>query len=142
VLMSQLSFEIPDAQQKEWFIAALTPNIRLPMMQQKMQMQNEALEVAMKLEASPIGEASVGMAQIQTQLANLTIQIQDMKKGKERMDDIWCIKCKTQGHDKDHCPLMQEYLGARAPNPLNQGAEVWCEICRNRGHRPEDCYLL
>lgn len=82
VLMSQLSFEIPDAQHKEWFIAMLTPHIIMSLMQQKILTQSKALEIAMKLEATPVGEASIGMAQIQTQLANLTIHIQDMKKGK------------------------------------------------------------
>ena len=43
----------------------------------------EALELAMKLESSPIGEISVGMMQILSQLANLMLQIQDIKKGKE-----------------------------------------------------------
>ena len=58
---------------KEWFIAALLPHIRLPLMQQKVVDQAEALEVAMKLEASPLQEASAGMVQIQSQLANFTL---------------------------------------------------------------------
>ena len=37
----------------------------------------------MKLEASPIGNGVVGMVQIQSQLDNLTIQLQEIKKGKE-----------------------------------------------------------
>ena len=51
-------------------------------MQQKITMHTEALELSMKLEASPIGDGVVGMIQIQSQLANLTIQLQDMKRGK------------------------------------------------------------
>jgi len=51
-------------------------------MQQKVATQAEALEIAMKSEASLVGETGVGMAQIQNQLANLTLQLQDMKKGK------------------------------------------------------------
>ena len=38
-------------------------------------MQSEALEIAMKLEASPVGETAVGMSQIQAQLANLSLQL-------------------------------------------------------------------
>ena len=53
-------------QHKEWFIATLLTHIRLPLMQQKIAKQSEALEIAMKLEASPIGENVVGMNQIQT----------------------------------------------------------------------------
>jgi len=73
VLMGQVSFEISDAQHKEWFIAALLPHIRVPLTQQRITSQEEALEISMKLEASPIGETGVGMAQIHNQLANLNI---------------------------------------------------------------------
>jgi len=140
--MGQVSFPIPDAQHKEWFIAALLPHIRIPLTQQKVVTQAEALEIAMKLEASPIGETGIRMAQIQNQLTNLTIQLQDMKKGKEVREEIWCIRCKAEGHHKDQCPLFQEYLASGAPNPLNHGAGPWCEIYRTRGHRPENCHLL
>ena len=68
-----------DVQHKDCFIAALLPHIRKPLMQQKIATQSEALEIAMKLEASPVGESVVGMNQIQVQLANLTIQLQDIK---------------------------------------------------------------
>ena len=78
-----------NVQNKEWFIAALVPHIRQPLMQQKILMQSEALEIAMKLEASPVGETTVGMNQIQAQLANLTLQLQDIKKAKEYHNELW-----------------------------------------------------
>jgi hypothetical protein len=34
-LTGHLSFQIPDEQNKEWFIASLLPHIRVPLMQQK-----------------------------------------------------------------------------------------------------------
>ena len=52
-------------------------------MQQRIASQTEALEIAMKLENSPVGKTKVGMNQIQLQLANLTIQLQDIKKGRD-----------------------------------------------------------
>ena len=64
----------------------------------------------MKLEASPIAKASVGMTQIQNQLAQLTLQLQDIKKGKEVREEVWCTKCRTEGHSKEHCPVFVEYL--------------------------------
>jgi len=64
VLMGQVSFEISDAQHKEWFIAVLLPHIRVPLTQHNIKTQPNALENSMKLEASPIGEIRVGMAQI------------------------------------------------------------------------------
>ena len=70
-LLDQVSFEITP-QHQEWFIVASLPHIRLSMMQKKVASQAEALEIAMKLEASLIAETSAGMAQIHNQLANLT----------------------------------------------------------------------
>ena len=72
-LIDQVSFEFAPEQHKEWFIAALLPHIRLPLMQQKLQMQDDVLEMVMKLEASPLAETSTGMTNLQNQLANLTI---------------------------------------------------------------------
>ena len=73
-------------------------------MQQNIATQSEALEIAMKLEASPIGENVVGMNQIQVQLENLTLQLQDIKKVKENHEYIWCTRCRTDGHTKDNFP--------------------------------------
>ena len=70
-LIDQVSFEFAPKQHKEWFIAVLLPHIRLPLMQQKLQMQDDALEMAMKLEASPLYETSIGMTNLQNQLANV-----------------------------------------------------------------------
>jgi hypothetical protein len=142
-LTGHLSFQIPDEQHKEWFIVALLPHIRVPLMQQKVASQAEALEISMKLEATPVGESSPGMSQILNQLTSLSLQVEDMKKdkGKEKREDIWCIRCKAEGHDKEHCPLFNEYLASGAPNPLKQATLPWCEVCRTR-HRPGECYYM
>ena len=89
-----------DVQHKEWFIAALVPDIRQPLMQQNNATQSKGLEIAMKLEASPIGESATSMNQIQAQLVNLTLQLQDIKKGKENHKDLWCTCCHIDGHTK------------------------------------------
>ena len=64
-----------DVQHKEWFIAALVPHIQKTLMQKNITTQSQALEIAMKLEASPVGESAVGMNQIQAQLENITLQL-------------------------------------------------------------------
>ena len=74
----------------------------------------------MKLEASPIAETSAGMAQIENHLANLTLQLQDIKKGKEVREEVWCTKCRIEGHSREHCPIFAKYLATGAPNPLPQ----------------------
>jgi hypothetical protein len=46
----------------------------------------------------------------------------DMKKdkGKEKREDIWCIICKSKGHEKENFPIFHEYLASGAPCPLKQ----------------------
>ena len=61
-------------------------------MRQNIVTQREALEIMMKLEFSPVGENAVEMSQIQTQLANLALQLQDIKKGKEQHEDLLCTR--------------------------------------------------
>jgi len=53
-LLGQVNFAYLVQQHQEWFIAALLPYIRLPLMQQKVTSQSEALETMMRLEASLI----------------------------------------------------------------------------------------
>jgi hypothetical protein len=79
-LTCRLTFQIPNEQNKEWFIAALLPHIRVPLMQQNISSQAEALEIAMKLESTPMGESHSGMSQILSQLTSLSLQVEDMKK--------------------------------------------------------------
>ena len=117
-LLDQVIFDIAPQQHQEWFIVALLPLIRLPLMQQKVALQVDALEIAMKLEASLIAETSAGMQQIQSRLANLTLQLQYMRKDKEVREYVWYTKCRTEGHSREHCPVFVEYIPGGAPNPL------------------------
>ena len=133
-LMARVSFQMSDVQQKEWFIAMLVPHIRQPLMQQKIVTQSEALETAMKLEASLVGEIDVGMNQIQAQLANLTLQLQDIKKAKEDRDDIWCTRCHASGHTKDTCLTFHNYLLLGSPRPFSGVSAPWCCICQVYGY--------
>jgi hypothetical protein len=142
-LTGRLTFKIPGEQNKEWFIAALLPHIRFPLMQKNISSQAEALEIAMNLESSPMGESSSSMSQILSQLTSLSVEVEDMKKekGKEKREDIWCIRCKSEGHDKENCPLFHEYLSFGALSPLKQVTLPWCEVHRNQ-HRPGECYYM
>ena len=62
--MEKVSFRMSDVQPKKWFIAWLAPCITMPSMQQNIMTQIETLEIAMKLEASPVEETGIGMSQI------------------------------------------------------------------------------
>ena len=64
-LLGQVNFAFLAQQHQEWFIVALLTCIQLPLMQQKVTSQSEALEIAMRLEASPMIESALGMDQLQ-----------------------------------------------------------------------------
>jgi hypothetical protein len=74
----------------------------------------------MKLESSPMGESNLGMSQILSQLTSLSLQVEDMKKdkGKDKREDIWCVRCRSEGHDKEKYPLFHEYLASRSSKPF------------------------
>lgn len=141
-LMDKIAFLIHAQQHKEWFIATLVPHIRMPFFQQRLAPQAKALEATIIMEASPIGESCVGMAQVQWQLDVLTLQLQDISKQKERRDGVWCTYCHTEGHFKKQCLVIMQYMATTAPNPIGPGEGVWCEICKTRGHQLENCHLL
>jgi hypothetical protein len=62
--------------------------------------QPEALEIAMKLESSPVGDSG-GMAQVQTQLVSLIIQLVELTKGKDKHKKVWHTECMNECHHKD-----------------------------------------
>jgi hypothetical protein len=82
-VMGRLKFHIPNQQHQEWFIAGLLPHIRCPLVQQKVMSRPEALEIAMKLEASLVVDG-VELAQVQTQLAALKIKLEELTKEKDK----------------------------------------------------------
>ena len=63
-LLGQVNFAFPPQQHQGWFIVVLLPCIRLPLMQQKVTSQSEALEIAMRLEASSMSKSTLGMDQL------------------------------------------------------------------------------
>ena len=69
-------------------------------MQQKVFYLQEALEIDMKLETAPIGDNS-GIAHIQARLAEMALELHDMKKGKSTREEVWCTQCKTEGPTKN-----------------------------------------
>ena len=66
----------------------MLPHIRIPFMQENIVSLTQALDLAMKLESSPIGEIGAGMMKIQLQLVNLTLQLQNIKKGKDIQEEM------------------------------------------------------
>jgi hypothetical protein len=60
----------------------------------KVTTQSEAVDIAMRLEATPRGvETLAALAQVQSKLANLIIHLQDMAKVKVLHEHVWCTTC-------------------------------------------------
>ena len=51
-------------------------------------------------------------------LPNVQSLKQDRTTRPKVRDEVWCIKCKGQGHDKDHCLVFMIYLAGGEPMPL------------------------
>jgi hypothetical protein len=67
--------------------------------------QIEALEIAMKLESSPVGDSG-GMEHVQTHLVVFTIKLEELKKVKEKCEQVWFTKCGIEGHHTNECPTF------------------------------------
>jgi hypothetical protein len=50
---------------------------------------------------------------------------------------VWCTMCRSEGHHRDECPTLGNYLAMGAPNPFPTRPQTeWCNICRQWGHIP------
>jgi len=76
---------------------------------------------------------------------------QDKTAHLEVREEIWCVKCKGQGHEKDHFLVFANYLVGGGTMPLRLEVQVgpstvpalWCAICQIGGkHIAENCHLL
>ena len=76
------------------------------------------MELEMKLEAYPTVDTSSGMAQVQSKLQALTLQFQEIKKGKEKREGVQCTNFHTKDHHEGECPMVTKYLVAGEQNIL------------------------
>ena len=89
------------------------------------------------------------------ELLNLCLEFQSLKKDivarLEVNEEVWCLTCKSQGHDKDHCPVFVNYfvgggsmpLRLEAQEGLSIGPTLWCAICQVAGkHTIDNSHLL
>jgi len=94
----------------------------------------------MRLHPSLIQDMNLGVQQIHSQLEIIHLELQSLKKGREAQPEVraevWCLKCKKHGHDKDHSPIFKNYTigGGHVPlRPDNNvgtsaGVALWCVI--------------
>ena len=75
---------------------------------------------------------------------------QDRMVRPEVHEEVCCLKCKSQGHDIDHCPIFENYIvgGVMPLRPETQagssmGPALWCAIYQVAGkHATDNCHLL
>lgn len=151
----EASMMLTDVQHRAWFVASLTPHLRMALSQQKLSSQAEALEIAMRLHETLIQDLGLGVQQIHVQLQKLCLEMKILNHDRapqlEAREEVWCIKCKGQSHDKDHYLVFTNYLAGGGPMPLRPEAQVgpsvaptlWCAICQDGGkHMMNNCHLL
>ena len=89
------------------------------------------------------------------QLKNLCLEMQIFKQDRivrpEVREEEWCLKSKSQGHDKDHYPAFTNYLSVGGLMPLRPESQarpsttlaLWCAIYQVTGkHTTYNFHLL
>ena len=151
----EANMSLTDSQHRTWFVASLTPHLRTTLSQQNISTQAEALEIVMRLHETPIQDPGLGVQQIQAQMQNLCLEMKKLKQEQaprpEVQEEVWCIKCRSQGHNKDHRLILANYVVMGGPTPLQPEAHagpsetlvLWCVICEIGGkHTTNNCHLL
>jgi len=100
-------------------------------------------------------DPNLGVQQVHAQLKNLCLEMQILKQHRmaqpEVREEVWCIKCKGQVHDKDQCLAFANYLTGGGLMPLGPEAQavpsvaptLWCAIYQIAGkHATYNCHLL
>jgi len=76
----------------------------------------------MKLEAFPIQYMNIRVKHIQSHLVSLDMELQDLKKQKEikleTHSQVWCMKCKAEGHHRYYYLVFQYYIVVGVSNLL------------------------
>ena len=80
------------------------------------------------------------------------MEIQNLRKerGMEASPKRCCIQCRVNGHTKDNCPLLVDYIQVKGPSLLHpreaagpSGLMLWCDDCRVVGlHDTKHCPRL
>jgi len=60
-VIREANMQLTDGQHREWFIALLLSHLRISLSQQKIGTQAEALQITMRLHATPIEDATLGV---------------------------------------------------------------------------------
>ena len=89
----------------------------------------------MRLETTALElENSSGVSQLQSQLEASTLKLEKLAKGKEKIQEVWCTRCGSEGHHQNECLMMKGYTVIGDSNLFPQNHVQWCEMCQRWGH--------
>ena len=74
-MIREANMTLTDRQHHTWFVASLTPHLRMTLSQPKLSTQAEDLEMAMRFHETPIHDLGLGVQKIHTQLQNLCLEM-------------------------------------------------------------------
>jgi len=143
-----------DGQHCTWFVASLTTHLRIDLSKHKISTQAEVLETTMRLHATPILDPGWEFSKSMCNFKTLSLEVQRLKQGRVSLLEVHLevgyIKCKSQVHDKDHCPVFVKYLVGGSLMPLKVEVQdgpsaapvLWCMIFQEGGKHATDNYHL
>jgi len=153
--IDKYNINITNGKHHEWFLAFLLPHPRVALSQQNIETHADSLEIVMRLYKTSIQYDTLGVQKIHAELQNLCLELQSLKKDRTARpkvrEEVWFLKCKSQGHDNDHCPLFMNYVVGGGKMPLRLEDQVgpsteptlWCAIYQVVGeHETNNCHLL
>ncbi len=79
-MIREANMTLTHGQHCAWFVASLTPHLRMALLQQNLSTQAKALEIAMRLHETPIQDLGLGVQQINAQLKILCLEMQSLKQ--------------------------------------------------------------
>ena len=89
-MIRKANMQLTDHQHREWLIASLLPHLRIALLQQKIGTQEKSLEIAMRVHAMPMQDATFGVQQIRSQLQSVCLELKSLKKDKETKLEV-CV---------------------------------------------------
>jgi len=97
----------------------INPYLKSALLQEKISTQAKVMEVAMRLHETLIPNLGLGVQQIQAQVQNLCLEMHKLKQEQtpcsKFWEEVWCVRCKSKGHDKDHCLVLVNFVITRGP---------------------------
>jgi hypothetical protein len=130
ILLDRLTFQIQDVQHREWFIAGFASPYLSPTYPTEGDYSGrsngdcDALGgyTRRRRDIDRFGTGTVSAGQPNDAIARYG-------KGKFMHEHVWCTMCRSEGHRRDECPTLGNYMETGALNPFPVGPQTeWCKF--------------